>query len=497
MKYRCWVLIGICILYYTVASVSAATIWVGASSVDITPKLPAALDGQMQVRIAQKAETPLTAQVVLMVSRNGTKSESISVFVTCDIVTVPTELKELIRAEVKRKVPEIDTQKILVNASHTHTGGVVRDGWYTIPEGVMKVKDYQQLIASQVGKAVESAWSSREPGSVGWGVNYAKVAFNRRAVYANGNAQMYGKTDSKDFRAIEGYEDQSIQSLFFWNSKGELLAVCVNVASPAQIVEGRSTINADYWHPLREKLRKEYGNKLSVLGWIGAAGDQTPRPMYNKAADSRMLALANRMYNPQNSNNHPDFSNEAYMDEIASRIYKSVVETHKIVINDQHKEPVVEHIVKNFNLKARVVTKSEMDACQAEINMDKNDPERAVKFSRRIAWNQEVVDRYNSLKTNPNPQYELESHFLRIGEVVICTNPFELYTDFGIQIKARSKALQTFIIQLVGPGTYIPTKEAVEGGHYSAIVQSNRVGHEGGQELVDKTIEFIDELWNQ
>lgn len=63
----------------------------------------------------------------------------------------------------------------------------------------------------------------------------------------------------------------------------------------------------------------------------------------------------------------------------------------------------------------------------------------------------------------------MELHPLRIGDVAIATNAFEPYTDYGIQIKARSPALQTFMIQLAGPGTYLPTERAVQGGGYSAM----------------------------
>jgi hypothetical protein len=48
--------------------------------------------------------------------------------------------------------------------------------------------------------------------------------------------------------------------------------------------------------------------------------------------------------------------------------------------------------------------------------------------------------------------------------VAIATDDFELFTDFGIRIKARSRALQTFLIQLAGPGTYVPTERAARGG---------------------------------
>jgi hypothetical protein len=78
---------------------------------------------------------------------------------------------------------------------------------------------------------------------------------------------------------------------------------------------------------------------------------------------------------------------------------------------------------------------------------------------------------------------------------VICSNPFELFCEYGIRIKARSKATQTFILQMSGFGSYLPTARAQAAGSYSAIPQSNLIGPEGGQMLVDKTVEIIDELW--
>ena len=92
----------------------------------------------------------------------------------------------------------------------------------------------------------------------------------------------------------------------------------------------------------------------------------------------------------------------------------------------------------------------------------------------------------------------IEVHVLRIGDVAIATNPFELFTDYGVQIKARSKALQTMVLQLTsGWAGYLPTQRAVAGGGYSAVVQSGRIGPDGGQILVDRTVELIDALWSK
>jgi hypothetical protein len=485
----------ITLLFLCSGKTFASKFLIGTSSVDITPALPSAVDGQMTVRIAREAETPLSAQIIVLEAMTGNSSKEVSVFVSCDLVTIPTELKQLIQESVKKAIPGLDEKKIMINATHTHTAGAVRDGWYTLPEGVTKVKDYQEFIAEQVTKAIVKAWENRQPGSVAWGLGYAKVAFNRRAIYENGTAQMYGKTDVPEFRGIEGYEDQSVGSLFFWNEAGKLLAVCINVASPAQIVESRSVINADYWHPLREFLKKEYGPDLCVLGWIGAAGDQTPRPMFEKEADKRMVDLANGTYSREGKNREADFRTNEYLQEIAGRIFDTVNQTYELVKNDQHMDVPILHEVKEFTVAARTVTQAEKEAAEKNIAEDKKDKEKAVLYSRRIAWNQEVIDRFEKQNPDTPTQYQVETHIIRIGDVAICTNPFELFTEFGVQIKARSKALQTFVVQLVGPGTYVPTKKAEEGGHYSAIVQSNRVGHKGGQQLVDNTVGLINNLW--
>jgi len=112
-----------------------------------------------------------------------------------------------------------------------------------------------------------------------------------------------------------------------------------------------------------------------------------------------------------------------------------------------------------------------------------------------MGWHQRVVDRYERQQAGQLEPYPMELHAVRLGDVAIATNSFELYTDYGIQIKARSPALQTFVIQLAGEGTYLPTERAARGGGYGAVPQSNSVGPEGGQVLVERTVEAIRALW--
>lgn len=472
-------------------NVQATELFIGKATADVTPKLPVALMGQFHLRIATMAETPLTANIIVLESRDGNRSFGATIMVSCDLVFIPNDYLHSVRSEVGRRIPGLDVNRIIMNATHTHTAPVLEDDpekvsfQYQIPKtGVSQVSEYLRLFTLHVSDAIVKAWENRRAGVVAWGQNRAAVAYNRRAVYADGAAVMYGNTNSPEFMGLEGYEDHDINTLFFLDSNHKLIAMGINVACPAQEVEGRTTVNADYWHLIRRSLQKKYGNDLCVVGWIGAAGDQSPHPMYRKKAEERMrkLSKVNRM------------------EDIAQRIVWAVDRTFEAVKNDTRTDVPLVHKTEKMLLPMRIITadenKNSIEVRDDAARQITADPKKAEQLYAKMTWFDDVVKRYERQKTDPHPRYETEIHIVRIGDIVICTNQFELFTDFGIRIQARSRALQTFVVQLAGPGTYLPTSKAVAGGGYSAVCQSNVVGPEGGQRLVERTLALIDELWN-
>ena len=114
---------------------------------------------------------------------------------------------------------------------------------------------------------------------------------------------------------------------------------------------------------------------------------------------------------------------------------------------------------------------------------------------RRVGFNQKVIDMYHAQQRGEQLTLSVELHSLRLGDIAMCSNRFEYYLDFGLRIKARSKALQTFIVQLAGVGTYLPTERAMKGGSYGASIASTPVGPEGGQEIVEIQVETINKMW--
>ena len=462
----------------------AADLLVGTATVDITPAKPVALCGQFQLRIAREVETPLTANAIALESRTNEVAGDVAIMVSCDVVGIPPALLAMVRERVHQQLPDLDTTRIFLSGTHTHTAPELEPGVFRIPtDGVMQVEEYQNLFADRVAGAIAQAWAGRQPGRVTWGLSHAVVAYNRRAVYADGRAQMYGPTDVPDFRNLEGYEDHDVGSLFFFDAAGTLIGVAINVACTAQEVEARSAVNADFWHPVRRSLRERFGPQLCVLGWIGAAGDQSPHLMYRAAADERMRRLRGL----------------DRLDEIARRIVRAVDEAYEVVKDDQHADVPLIHKVESLELPMRLVTEAECAEAKGECTRIEaalaQDPAVADQEFRRLKWYADTVARYEAQQAHPQPVFPMELHVVRIGDAVICTNAFELFTDYGIRMKAGSKAEQTFIIQLAGQGTYLPTEKAVRGGHYSAIVHSSHVGPDGGQMLVERTIALVSSLW--
>ncbi|MCL2743862.1 MAG: hypothetical protein FWE67_08425 [Planctomycetaceae bacterium] len=467
----------------------AATLKVGAAQVDITPPKSVPLQGQFQMRISQGVETPLTVNVAALESIDGDKQLDSVIFVAADLISIRDDFLNAIQKKVAAKDASIDVNKLVISGTHTHTGPTLSLGREKLPVSE-KIMDYPEAIdftAERISDAVCTAWKNRKAGKIAFGLDFAVIGGNRRTVYADGRAQMYGSTNQKDFRGMEGMSDRDVGSLFFLDANNKLLAVAVNVSCPSQVVEHRMFINADYWHYVREALAKRFGENIVVLGWCGASGDNTPRAMYRKAAVERMNSL--RKLDD--------------MQEIARKIDRAVADTWEVVRKTATADVPLAHRVEPLQLPMRKITEKEYADAKAECEkIDvalKADPKKKfpeVGMGSR-EWQNRIVMRYNEQQKSSDADilYASPINVVRLGETAIFTNQFEMFTDFGIQMKARSPAVQTFVIQLVGGGTYLPSEKGVSGGGYSAVPQSNRVGPEGGQVLVEETLKIAKEMF--
>lgn len=462
--------------------------YAGAVSVDILPPKPVHLSGQFSLRISKGADTPITANILALSSVKNGQTLPV-VLISMDTVVIREEFNVFFRKALRERLPEIPCENVVVCATHTHSAPHMGPDRADLPKdgSVMTSAEYIQFAVDRIIPGIRQALEKQVAAKFGFGLGFVNIAYNRRAVYADGSAVMYGPTDRPHFRSLEGMTENDLDLLCVWNQKNELLAMLLTIACPSQENEHSITLDADYWARARKNLNAKYGKDVVILGMCGAAGDQSPHIRYRSAAEQRMTALRNL----------------SRVDELGRRIAVAVDDIYDTVASDKTENPVMKYEYVELDLPQRIPTKAEYEEATASAKRLMADYEKTGNTTAlgMTNWHQKIIARYENLKVNPKPTYPTCISVLRLGKMVLCTNQFELYSDFGVQMKARSKALQTFVVQLAsgtpGSGTYLPTAHAVKGGGYGAVIQSNSVGPEGGQMLTDETVKAIERLFNE
>lgn len=468
---------------------------IGWASEDITPSGTVSLAGQFHLRITDKVKDPVTATALALSNADGSEQ---TVMVSIDAVWI----SDLVMARCREKLKQADIgfnpANLVINATHTHTAPAQPTAIFSDPpwlgKEVLSSAAYGEFLADKLVNAVVAAWNGRKPGAVSWGRGLAIIGFNRRVSYFNGSSVMYGKTDDPQFSHIEGYEDHGVDLLFTYDSEHELTGMVINVPCPSQCTEGEWFVSADYWHDTRCRIRERHGDKLFILPQCSAAGDQSPRTMVNRRADARMQELKG----------YGEEYNMARRQDIAQKLASVVDEVLPVVAGDIRDEVEFVHDVTCIDLPQRKATEDDLAEAIKEVafwndrlNQLEGKDRNSVEYSsawRRRAFNQRVIDMVEEQQKG-KITIPVELHALRIGDVAMCSNRFEYFVDFGLRIKARSKALQTFVVQLAGNGTYLPTTRAMQGGSYGAYIASTPIGAEGGQRIVEEELRMINNMF--
>jgi hypothetical protein len=467
------------------------SLFVGWARADITPDRPVALAGQMRTRISDGARDPITCTALALESRAADTSLDQAVMVSCDLIAIPSQLDEAVAAAhdtITAACPGLDPAKIVLNATHTHTAPTIKGGRHALPAGTMTAEEYTSLAAERIVGAVIAAWRARAPGTMGWALGQAAVAHNRRVVSfepatgrpAPGRTVMYGPTTTDDFDSLEGAPDTALGVVGFWTPDDRLTGLIVNVACPAQESEQLQQISADFWHETRAAIAELCGPDVFLLPQCAAAAGSVPRPLVRGAAEAEMRRRRGL----------------TAREDIARRISAAVRDVLDIARRDADAAPVLRHAVRTVDLPQRLVTPEERDLCLAAA--ESAPPDRPVKRQWHLATVERFTRQQERIARGETPVVPVGVHAIRLGDVAFVTNGFELFEEYGMRIQGRSPAPLTCVVQLAGRGpggTYLPTVRAVEGGGYSATIESTIVGPEGGRILVDESVAMLRELW--
>jgi hypothetical protein len=287
------------------------------------------------------------------------------------------------------------------------------------------------------------------------------MGWNRRAVFEDGTARMYGHSDMPGFAKLEGPRDPQLPVLFAKNESGKITGVLVNFASHPNSIEGENRYSADF----PGEVRRIISNTLDgakVLYLTGAAGNTAP-------------SILDPVVNPQPWRGEEGLVRSGRY--LAGEALKTIAETIEPMENPllQLQQTTLQIPLKPWPDENDAWYPHTSGAAEIYYERSKNEwPER--------------------LKTQ-NPD-TVNINVLQMGDAVLCTNPAELFVEFGLEIKKHSTAKSTFISELTdGYVGYVPTAKAYSGGGYETWpAPSSRLALDAGDQIVDATRVLLEKL---
>lgn len=477
---------------------------VGFSEKSITPDRPVSLAGQFHTRISEYVETPVMVNVMAV----ETAKDQLFLC-SCDLGSISAALVRSVRKKVASKNAEINLDKIIISATHTHTslsydapedGTRPRATLYNnantvMPEGkkfvdntklgpeVLVGRECSEFLSDRISDAICEAWVNRKHSFCSPGFGRASIGYCRRVIRSEGGVSRLGYKIAAEniFVEVEGGSDTGIEMIFICDNTYKPVGVVASVACPSQIVEFKNHVSSDFWGKARIFLKKHFGEDFHIISLCSAAGDQSPRDnlRWLRGVEPSMADIEGTIF-------------------VGKRLANAIIEAYEQAKNTLTDKVELNHKTEIFDLPINKVTEEECKASKEalykyveEANKDEFGFEDMIRIHPEVGkvflyeWQKNVT-------TLP-----AEIHVVRFGDMVIATNPFELFLDYGNQMKVRSKAKQTMLIQLACDQMgYLPTKKAETRGGYGTSIVSCYCGHEGGELLVEKTLEIMNSLWD-
>lgn len=452
---------------------SNTTLSIGWAQESITPAQPVHLHGMFDERISTHVEDPCMATALALESGDGEQA----IWISCDLLNITLDAVRDLRQSVASRIPGFDGEKLLLGCTHTHNA----PNFSRMPErpGVMPGPAYREFFLERVTGIAVSAWTSRKSGRIAPALGHAVIGWCRRVAFANGSGEMYGDSRRNDFVGVEGPMDPGIELLFTHSVDGRPSGAVVSIACTAQTCMCENFLTADFWGPARRCLRDHFGDHFTVLAVAGAAGDQCPDDLIRWGRSE------------------PKLRGRAAAETLGRRLGRGVIEGYETGRRDSVANSVFKHKHAVFDLPAYVMSDEQRAQYEAEIAAltAHGEPDFSSWNGGEVRRRRAILKRYAAL--GPDPVRQADCNFLRLGDFAVATNPFELYLEYGQRIKGRSPATQTISAQLTNDSLgYLPTREALAHGHYSAMPADIQIGPEGAGQLVERSLAEIRALFD-
>lgn len=157
---------------------------------------------------------------------------------------------------------------VLLNASHTHSGGETIWDYYATSEPTPHVvAEYLARLQGKVIGAVQAALAQLAPAKIAWHRGETHIAVNRRLQTSEG---IQHRPNS------EGFVDRTLDVLHLTTARGQALLLTAACHTVSVYGMQPDAISADFVAPARESLARSLGANAHIQFAQGFAGDCRP-----------------------------------------------------------------------------------------------------------------------------------------------------------------------------------------------------------------------------
>ena len=441
-----------------------ATLRAGAAMVDISPQeFPVNMPGGFSQNLAEGVHDPLHARALVL--DDGTTTLAM---VVVDSLGVGRETGDEAKAMAAERTG-IPAECILLAATHTHSGPAAAG-------------TYRKRLIDGVVEAIVLAHKSLRPAAVGHGIHpLPEEVFNRRWYLKPGKMppNPFGQMDTVKMNpgtspdVIDrpaGPTDPDVTILSVRDSKSRKpLALWANYTLHYVGATPRAMVSADYFGEFARLMpsRLHAGDDFVAMLCNGASGDinnipfLVTRPPRERFEQIRLVAAKTA-----------DAAWFAYRD-----------------IASHQADAPLGMLQREVTLRRRRPTAEQIEWAKAVLAVTDEDekaklPRLADAYARRAIG---LVDA---------PETEgVLVQALRVGDLAICTIPFEPLVEIGLDLKKRSPFPATMVIGLAnGSNGYLPPPNQHELGGYETWLGTSRFEKDSSVILTEQLLEMLAEL---
>ncbi len=239
----------------------------GVAAVEVTPTEPLWMAGYAsRTKPSEGVTNPLFAKALFVEDERGTRF----VMVTLDLIGIPRDMRDAVAKRVEAK-HGLASASLLFNASHTHSGPVVRSGGsvsYDLTEDQpQKIDAYNAGLQDKLFELVGAALADAQPARLSYSHARAGFAMNRRLPTDKG---------VQNSPYPEGPVDHTVPVLRVEAPDGKLRAIVFGYACHNTTL-GLYEFCGDYAGFAQQYIEEAHPGARALFV-MGCGGDQNPYP---------------------------------------------------------------------------------------------------------------------------------------------------------------------------------------------------------------------------